>query len=311
MPTDFRLVAIRAHFEPQSRLYLSSAATTFRGALGYALREACCNGQTSQLSRPCPKGDDCFYARFFEGKLPGVRPSGFGEPPRPFVVRGFAVERQPWDPGNTFTLDIHCFDLEHLDFPLLMQALDLLGRTGLGQDQVVCRFKGIEWLDEHGSAHSGNPQPLSFSLGEPEPLLSDSGFDHCGDALHINFLSPTELAADGERGVFPDFPILINRLRGRISAISSFYGGQPIAMDHPRFTTPSLYVAAEQDSLRDDDRTRRSTRTSQRHHVGGFVGSVLYRGPWRAYLPWLRVGIFTGVGRQTTFGKGAYEMNAA
>jgi CRISPR/Cas system endoribonuclease Cas6 (RAMP superfamily) len=54
--------------------------------------------------------------------------------------------------------------------------------------------------------------------------------------------------------------------------------------------------------------TRRSSRTGQRHPIGGFAGRARYEGPLAEFLPWLRTAAFTGVGRQTTWGKGEIRV---
>jgi CRISPR/Cas system endoribonuclease Cas6 (RAMP superfamily) len=53
---------------------------------------------------------------------------------------------------------------------------------------------------------------------------------------------------------------------------------------------------------------RRSSRTGQRHAIGGFIGSAEYEGPLTEFIPWLEAATFTGVGRQTTWGKGEIRV---
>ena len=52
------------------------------------------------------------------------------------------------------------------------------------------------------------------------------------------------------------------------------------------------------------DEERRSSRTGQTHPLGGFTGTVTYEGDLAEFLPWLKAGYWTGVGRQTVWGKG-------
>ena len=53
---------------------------------------------------------------------------------------------------------------------------------------------------------------------------------------------------------------------------------------------------------------RRSGKTGQTHPLGGFVGLAEYQGDLAEFLPYLRAGSWTGVGRQTTWGKGHIEL---
>jgi CRISPR/Cas system endoribonuclease Cas6 (RAMP superfamily) len=53
---------------------------------------------------------------------------------------------------------------------------------------------------------------------------------------------------------------------------------------------------------------RRSSRTGQIHPLGGFTGQAEYQAPddgdLAEFLPYFRAGQWTGVGRQTVWGKG-------
>ena len=52
------------------------------------------------------------------------------------------------------------------------------------------------------------------------------------------------------------------------------------------------------------DAERVSRNTGQRHSLGGFVGFAEYEGDLSEFLPYLEIGRYTGVGRQTVWGKG-------
>jgi hypothetical protein len=56
--------------------------------------------------------------------------------------------------------------------------------------------------------------------------------------------------------------------------------------------------------IRDVDAMRRSSRTGQVHPIGGFVGEAEYEGELGEFVPYLKVAKWTGVGRQTVWGKG-------
>jgi len=45
-----------------------------------------------------------------------------------------------------------------------------------------------------------------------------------------------------------------------------------------------------------------------RHPRVGLIGTVTYTGPLAEFLPWLRAGYWTGVGRQTVWGKGVIDL---
>jgi len=49
---------------------------------------------------------------------------------------------------------------------------------------------------------------------------------------------------------------------------------------------------------------RRSSRTGRTHPIGGFIGSAEYEGELAEFVPYLEAARWTGVGRQTVWGKG-------
>ena len=59
-----------------------------------------------------------------------------------------------------------------------------------------------------------------------------------------------------------------------------------------------------QQSIQRVDRNRTSRATGATHPIGGFVGEAMYEGDLGEFLPYLEAGFWTGVGRQTVWGKG-------
>ncbi len=53
---------------------------------------------------------------------------------------------------------------------------------------------------------------------------------------------------------------------------------------------------------------RRSGRTGKTHPIGGFIGSADYEGELAEFLPFLEAARWTGVGRQTVWGKGEISV---
>ena len=56
---------------------------------------------------------------------------------------------------------------------------------------------------------------------------------------------------------------------------------------------------------------RTSGRTGQVHPLGGFVGDVEYVGSLGKFMPYLRAARWTGVGRQTVWGRGEIQVSRA
>jgi CRISPR-associated endoribonuclease Cas6 len=130
----------------------------------------------------------------------------------------------------------------------------------------------------------------------------------CERPLHrirVHFLTATELkGADG-----PDFGILLSRIRDRVSTLRALYGDGPLDIDFKAFGERASLVSMTRSELVQVAAERTSRSTGQRHSLGGFTGIAEYQGDLGEFLPYLEIARWTGVGRQTVWGKGeiAYE----
>jgi hypothetical protein len=139
-------------------------------------------------------------------------------------------------------------------------------------------------------------EPLHLPLSVPECQVS---------RLRVHFLTPTELKG-AER---PEFGPLLARIRDRVSTLRELYGDGPLAIDFKAFGERASRVTMTRCALVPVAAERTSRGTGQRHSLGGFTGVAEYQGDLAEFLPYLEIARWTGVGRQTVWGKGeiAYE----
>ena len=123
--------------------------------------------------------------------------------------------------------------------------------------------------------------------------------------LRVRFLTPTELKG-AER---PEFGNLMARIRDRVSTLRELYGDGPLTIDFKAFGERAGRVSMTRCELAPVADQRISRGTGQRHPLGGFTGFAEYEGDLAEFLPYLEIARWTGVGRQTVWGKGeiAYE----
>lgn len=200
--------------------------------------------------------DSSLYEKLFAPPQRLEGPSGFKDPPRPYVLRTASLDGRSFAAGAALEFDVHVFD------------------ASLAQEFAIDTL-------EH--------KQLSLARLAQEV-----------HRIRIDFLTPTEL----KNTLLPGFDILFARLRDRISALRALYGTGPLAIDFKAMGERAKTIRLLEHQLEDIDRTRTSKHTGQHHPIGGFVGHAIYEGELTEFLPYLEAGFWTGVGRQTVWGKG-------
>jgi hypothetical protein len=125
--------------------------------------------------------------------------------------------------------------------------------------------------------------------------------------VRVSFVTPTELKGADR----PEFGTLFARLRDRISTLRALYQGGPLEIDFKGMGERAGSVKMTRCEIQHIDAERVSRNTLQRHSLGGFVGFADYEGDLGEFLPYLEIGRYTGVGRQTVWGKGEIHAMVA
>jgi len=262
-----------------------------RGALGVLLK---------QLAPPT-----VFERIYRPAAAPGSGPSGLSDLPRPFVFRVAHLDGRTLVPGDVLWIDAHVFDLHRPVLPYFAEAFTQLATAGIGPERGRARLVALEQLDleDRPSALESSPGPPCTVSLEPEPSAVES--------VTVRFASPTELKSAGHPADRPEFAILFARLRDRISTLHTLYGDGPLPLDFRDMGERAAHIALTRCNLTWEKSSRRSTRTGQRHPLGGFLGEAEYQGVLTEFLPWLRAAQWTGVGRHTVWGHGDLRVVAA
>ncbi len=144
-----------------------------------------------------------------------------------------------------------------------------------------------------------HPQSITWPL-DPLPARS----------LRVEFLTPTELKHAGGILRTPHFPALAARARDRVLSLLAFYQNEPTSnIDFAALAAQAEMVSETAREIRDTPgENRRSARNQNIHSLGGFTGWAEYSGPLDALAPYLFAAQWTGVGRQTVWGKGEIKV---
>ena len=237
-------------------------------------------------------------------------PSGLADWPRPFVFRAAHLDGRTIPPGEAFHFDVHIFDLRDPALPHFVLAFAQLAREGLGPGRGRAELTSVDQLDLDDKRVAQVFDGAQFRRREPAaPNVVDlNQTPERAGRVRVRFVTPTELKTEHEVADRPEFGILFGRLRDRIGTLRALYGAGPLEIDFRAMGERAAAVRMTRCELQRNEVDRLSSRTGQRHSIGGFVGEAEYEGELGEFLPYLRLGKWVGVGRQTVWGKGEIEV---
>ncbi|HTW67099.1 MAG TPA: CRISPR system precrRNA processing endoribonuclease RAMP protein Cas6 [Bryobacteraceae bacterium] len=212
------------------------------------------------------------YARIFEPPACAAGPSGLSDPPRPFVIRASNLDGRMVQAGERFCFGVNLFDTHHPPLDPIRRAF----------------AKWAELVSVEDSRASVNLNPRSDRV--------------CG--AQVEFQTPTEL----KNTASPEFGVLLARIRDRVSTLRALYGAGPLEIDFRGIAERARTVRTVRSELTQVRIERRSSRTGQRHGIGGFTGFAEYEGDLAEFVPYLEAAQYTGVGRHCTWGNGQIRV---
>jgi len=192
-------------------------------------------------------------------------------------------------PGELFHVDLHLFTLGKRIVEHIQEAFSQFETSGFGGHRSRAVLERVD-----------GPSPVVLSL---DPLAA--GATHA----RVEFLSPTELKHGGSVTEQPLFEILLTRACSRLATLQALYGDEPLNIDFSALQKNARRITLKEYKLRYCRKERRSSRTGQVHPLGGFIGFAEYEGDLDSLIPYLQASRWTGVGRQTVWGKGETQVS--
>jgi hypothetical protein len=302
----FCLQPLRFSFVARESIYFPTgkSGNILRGAFGAIFRRIACVPQCQDV-RSCLRAS-CPYAHMFEPSSLANGPSGLADWPRPFVFRATHLDGCTLAFGASFHFDLNLFDTRTPAIAYLVLAFAQLAHEGLGPGRRKVELVSVYQLDEAAQPSALIYDSAAATVRQNAPLQQLDLDSHGGPVqkVRVEFLTPTELKSGQNVASKPEFGILAARIRDRISTLRQLYGAGPLDIDFRAFGERANRIRMIRCDIRQVDVRRQSSRTGQIHSIGGFVGEAEYEGDLTEFVPYLNVGRFTGVGRQTVWGKG-------
>ena len=321
--------------------------SSLRGALFNALLRRFCTNPSARTCAECPLNLTCPVSSLV---APLRDEAARGQDvPRPFVLaptigcsspRGAEYDqsaRRYLAAGEAFSFDLTIFGQAARLFPYVALSMPTLEALGLGRRMATLggrrgrpRVMRIDEIDPFES--TGEQRMALYRRAEPKahaPTLAITAAEVRAraaslpvDRLHVRFLTPARLIAEGQLVRRPDFHVLARRLVERLEALEREYGesagagSDTFAMEDQRTRYLRLGALAEgvqlvQDETRWVDVASYSARQGRATPIGGIVGSAVFEGELTEELRELLVwGEIIHVGKNAVKGDGLVCVEA-
>lgn len=289
--------------------------STFRGVFGHALKKVICALKKQECGE-CLLKERCIYTLVFETKHALKIPDGFrlSEPPHPFVIVPPLTPETHFKSGSSIDFDLLLFGKANGFIPYFIYAFDQTGKIGIGKSidgkRGIFRLRQVETGSD--VVYSDADRNLVLPKIAGEIALKDAGPD--ADAVsRVKVLLETPLRLKFDNRLKADLPfhVLVRAMLRRISSLFVFYDAGEPSLDYRGLVERARAVRTVANDLSWYDWSRYSLRQDQAMLMGGMVGSVTYEGRISKYLPLIEFCSKVHLGKQTAFGLGKIEADAA
>ncbi|HSR51719.1 MAG TPA: CRISPR system precrRNA processing endoribonuclease RAMP protein Cas6 [Acidobacteriota bacterium] len=318
-----RLARVRYRFEALQPLRLPTyKGSTFRGALGKALKRTLCLRHRLPSCDGCHLMEACRYPDLFETRFSPRRNGRHPIPTPPFVLIPPDTPETDFETGRQLDCGLVLIGDALADAPSFNRAFAEIGRLGLGRGRAKCRLTQIDTLSPRDATPSDAPhtgpagnrsddlpnRPGGIIQFTAEQIIRDRSDWMQSRRWKMDFLTPTRLQNRGRLVEDPDFPVLMQRLCERVETLSRLYASDL------RFDVEAILEEASRTRLIDsqirwDDWERYSNRQQTRMRLGGFRGTATYEGNLSFFTPLLALGEWLNVGKGATFGLGRFQVH--
>ena len=281
--------------------------SAWRGMLGHALKQAVCTTGLPECG-PCRLINLCPYPAIYEARPP-LEPHilrRYPQAPGPFVLRpspGGQIKA-----GDQLTLDLLMYGKHVTDLPLIVRALILAGRGGIGESRIPLRLERMMSVDA-----AGQSEPIDLDrLDRQQAAFQPEEAAALGQqSIQVEFISPLRLRinnryVDSVNLGFRDF---FSSLLRRYSALATCYGTGEPDLDFRNLVQLSESVDFRPIHLAQHDLARHSSRQRKTIPMSGVTGRAELSGPaLKGLWPLLWLGQWLHVGKGVNMGLGQYRL---
>lgn len=311
-PAVFPLARYRLEWQATTPIRLPDyAGSALRGAFGHALRQLACMTRQKECGG-CPLLASCPYPAIFQPPPPPAHAlQKFSAIPVPYVIEPPDAGARLLAAGDGFAFGTVLVGRALRELPLLILAWRRALARGIGAGDGSAELVRVVHCGAAGETEIHSPDSGSIAVHAQQVAIAAPD---ASERATLRIDTPLRLQQNG-RALGPeglDARTLLMALVRRASLLAEFHVGRPLvaAADFAALKDASAAIADDK-RLVWRDWTRYSSRQQQKMALGGVVGEWTLSGPLAPFVPFLDLGQWLHVGKETAFGLGRYRLAAA
>jgi CRISPR-associated endoribonuclease Cas6 len=309
----FKFAKFRFHLHPREKIYLPYyKGSALRGGFGNIFKRTVCINYERECNK-CVLQEKCVYSYIFETPLPQKlkEKSKFKmqRPPHPYVFEPPFVAQIEYAPGEEliFNLILIGHGIEYL--PYFIFIFEELGKRGIGKGRGKYELTGVD-NEEGKRIYEAGKLSDNFKMNSLQDIIDKGNFaeKRNDQQIKINFLTPVRIILGGKLTTELDFNLFVTNLLRRFSWLSIVHCDEELEFDYKRFIADTDGVKTKARNVEWYDWERYSSKQDTRMKLGGFLGNITFEGDLKEFFPFIKLGEYIHIGKQTSFGLGKYEI---
>ncbi|MFC1730365.1 CRISPR system precrRNA processing endoribonuclease RAMP protein Cas6 [candidate division KSB1 bacterium] len=236
----------------------------------------------------------------------------YNQVPHPFIIEPLTNGKTVYKKNDLLRFKVILIGKAIQFYPYFIYSFRELGKRGIGKERGHYTLERVLSENIDGEKreifhHDSTELQKPFKEISADKLLEKP--IELPDTITCYFVSPTRIQYNGKIATQIDFHVLFRNLLRRLSLLSYFHCDTKLDEDFAGLIDKATSIKTVSHDIDRHGWTRFSNRQQRKMDLGGIIGSVVYQGDFKEFLPYLLAGQFTHVGKNATFGLGKYILD--
>ncbi|MFN4227485.1 MAG: CRISPR system precrRNA processing endoribonuclease RAMP protein Cas6 [Candidatus Ratteibacteria bacterium] len=287
----------------ESAVFPEYKGATLRGAFGLTFKDIVCLNKKLPNCEICLISSNCVYKILFEPNI--SKKNKAIDIPCPFILEPPYDTKTDYKKGDIFEFSCIIIGKAIDYFPYFVLVFKEIGQRGIGIKGKRGKFKLIKIKSSNRIIYDSQTDILKEF--KKEIKLNTPKLKY--DTITLKFISPVRIKIKGKLITTLPFSLFIKTLLRRISLLSRYYCDQnKIIENYEQLLKDANSILTLNSNLKWYDWQRFSLRQKQFMKLGGFTGTITYKGDLKKFLPFIKIGEIIHIGKNTSFGLGKYVI---